>query len=314
MSSLARLIRQTMTIARRDFVATVFTPTFLLFLLAPLMFVAFGSVGAVGAASMGQSGESKARIVILAGGEQARAAIAIDRQLRDVFREHERPPRLIVEAPGANPEAQGRAIFERRNIDTYAVMYGPLQRPQILHSVNGTRSASYLAEVADQVLRAQRAGTLLQAIVPSIRKTADLVQEIAAASGEQQGGLAQINSAITQLAAVTQTNAAASEELSATSEEMSAQAAQLQALMQFFQTAGASLGGVRAPGARPAPVAVTCSRARPAGPIWTTASSSGRPSRTTTLRSRCIARSVTAESWLPRTHTYGVVRCRISST
>ena len=87
----------------------------------------------------------------------------------------------------------------------------------------------------NSVSRAQRAGTLLQSIVPSIRKTADLVQEIAAASGEQQGGLAQINSAISQLAQVTQTNAAASEELSATSEEMSAQAAQLQGLMQFFQ-------------------------------------------------------------------------------
>ncbi len=97
----------------------------------------------------------------------------------------------------------------------------------------------------NSVSRAQRAGTLLQQMVPSIRKTADLVQEISAASGEQQGGLAQINSAISQLAQVTQTNAAASEELSATSEEMSAQAAQLQALMQFFQT------DVRAAMARP---------------------------------------------------------------
>ncbi|MCW4461467.1 ABC transporter permease [Sphingomonas sp. BT-65] len=159
MSSLARLVRQTMTIARRDFVATVFTPTFLLFLLAPLMMVGFGAIGGVGAASMSKSGDDKARIVILASGEQARTAIAIDRQLRDMFRERERPPQLIVEAPGANPRAQGRAIFERKAIDTYAVMYGPLERPQILHSINGTRSASYLAELADQVLRAQRAGT-----------------------------------------------------------------------------------------------------------------------------------------------------------
>lgn len=159
MSSLARLARQTLTIARRDFVATVFTPTFLLFLFAPLMMIGFGAIGGVGAASMSKSGEDKAHIVLLASGEQARAAIAVDRRLRDMFRERERPPQLIVEAPGANPQAQGRAIFERRNIDTYAVMYGPLERPQILHSVNGTRSASYLAGLADQILRAQRAGT-----------------------------------------------------------------------------------------------------------------------------------------------------------
>lgn len=159
MSSLARLLRQTMTIARRDFVATVFTPTFLLFLLAPLMFVGFGSVGALGAASMGQSSDSKARVVLLASGEQARTAIAVDRQLREVFRDREQPAQLIVEAPGPDPQAQGRAIFDRKTIDTYAVMYGPLERPQILHSVNGTRSANYLAELADHILRAERAGT-----------------------------------------------------------------------------------------------------------------------------------------------------------
>jgi len=159
MSSLARLIRQTLTIARRDFVATVFTPTFLLFLFAPLMMVGFGAIGGVGAASISKSGDDKARIVLLAGGDQARSAIAADRQLRTMFRSLEQPPRLIVENPGPNPEAQGRAMFERKESDTYAVMYGPLDRPHILHSVNGGRSASYLAALADQVLRAQRAGT-----------------------------------------------------------------------------------------------------------------------------------------------------------
>ena len=159
MSSLARLIRQTLTIARRDFVATVFTPTFLLFLFAPLMMVGFGAIGGVGAASISKSGDDKARIVVLASGESARTAVAADRQLRTMFRSLEQPPRLIVENPGPNPEAQGRAMFERKESDTYAVMYGPLDRPQILHSVNGTRSASYLAALADQVLRAQRAGT-----------------------------------------------------------------------------------------------------------------------------------------------------------
>lgn len=159
MSSLARLIRQTLTIARRDFVATVFTPTFLLFLFAPLMMVGFGAVGGVGAMSITKSGDDKARIVLLASGDQARTAVAADRQLRTMFRTLEQPPQLIVAAPGPNPEAQGRAMFERKESDTYAVMYGPLDRPQILHSVNGTRSAAYLAALADQILRAQRAGT-----------------------------------------------------------------------------------------------------------------------------------------------------------
>ncbi len=88
---------------------------------------------------------------------------------------------------------------------------------------------------SNSVGMAQHAGKLLEEMVPSISKTADLVLEISAASSEQTTGLAQINQAIAQLSQATQTNAAASEELSATSEEMSAQATQLQVLMQFFQ-------------------------------------------------------------------------------
>jgi methyl-accepting chemotaxis protein len=82
---------------------------------------------------------------------------------------------------------------------------------------------------------AEKAGTLLDQIVPSIRKTSDLVQEISAASQEQSTGVSQINSAITQLSQTTQQTAAASEELSATAEEMNSQAGQLKDTMGFFR-------------------------------------------------------------------------------
>ncbi|MGZ8222694.1 MAG: HAMP domain-containing methyl-accepting chemotaxis protein, partial [Methylobacter sp.] len=71
-------------------------------------------------------------------------------------------------------------------------------------------------------------------IVPSIKKTSDLVQEIAAASEEQSSGVGQINTAMEQLNKITQQNAGSSEELAATSEEMTGQAAQLQDLISFF--------------------------------------------------------------------------------
>ncbi|HEY0894200.1 MAG TPA: methyl-accepting chemotaxis protein, partial [Cellvibrio sp.] len=45
----------------------------------------------------------------------------------------------------------------------------------------------------DTVKRAELAGTMLKDMVPAIRKTADLVQEIAAASAEQNAGVSQIN-------------------------------------------------------------------------------------------------------------------------
>ena len=75
---------------------------------------------------------------------------------------------------------------------------------------------------------AEKAGKLLDEMVPSINKTSDLVQEISAASEEQAAGVAQINTAMTQLNQVTQQNASSSEELAATAEEMSSQAEQLQ--------------------------------------------------------------------------------------
>jgi methyl-accepting chemotaxis protein len=82
---------------------------------------------------------------------------------------------------------------------------------------------------------AEKAGRLLDAMVPNIKKTSDLVQEITAASQEQSAGVGQINSAVGQLSQATQQNASSSEELAATAEEMSGQAGHLQQLMTFFK-------------------------------------------------------------------------------
>ena len=74
----------------------------------------------------------------------------------------------------------------------------------------------------------------LAAIVPEIEKTARLVQEIAAASMEQNSGAEQVNNAIQQLNQVIQQNAAASEEMASSSEELSGQAEQMKDVVSFF--------------------------------------------------------------------------------
>jgi methyl-accepting chemotaxis protein len=84
---------------------------------------------------------------------------------------------------------------------------------------------------------AETAGKLLTRMVPSIQKTGELVQEIAASSGEQSDGVVQITGAMNHLSSATQQTASASEQLSATAEELSAQAEQLQALMSYFRLA-----------------------------------------------------------------------------
>jgi methyl-accepting chemotaxis protein len=100
-------------------------------------------------------------------------------------------------------------------------------------------AAQEIGEVAtNSVELAEKAGGLLSEIVPNIRKTSDLVQEISAASSEQSSGVGQINAAVGQLNQTTQQNASSSEELAATSEEMSSQAEQLQQTMAFFKLDG----------------------------------------------------------------------------
>jgi methyl-accepting chemotaxis protein len=85
---------------------------------------------------------------------------------------------------------------------------------------------------------AERSGQELDALVPNIRKTADLVQEVAAASAEQSSGVGQINKAMAQVDQVTQRNASAAEELASTAEEMASQAEALQQLVSYFRVPG----------------------------------------------------------------------------
>jgi methyl-accepting chemotaxis protein len=82
---------------------------------------------------------------------------------------------------------------------------------------------------------AERSGRLLNDLVPAIRKTAELVQEVSTASREQGVGVHHVNKAMTQVDRVTQTNAAAAEELTSTAGQLASRAQELQKLMSAFQ-------------------------------------------------------------------------------
>ncbi|MDK2124292.1 methyl-accepting chemotaxis protein [Parachitinimonas caeni] len=98
-------------------------------------------------------------------------------------------------------------------------------------------SAREISELASHSVElADRAGKLFDVMVPSIRRTADLVQEIAAASEEQAGSIEQIHSAIDQVSHSMQSNAAAAEELSGTAVSMSEQSVSLTEQMSYFRT------------------------------------------------------------------------------
>jgi methyl-accepting chemotaxis protein len=80
-----------------------------------------------------------------------------------------------------------------------------------------------------------RSGATLQSIVNSVKRVTDIVGEIAAASAEQSTGVDQVNTAITQMDQVTQSNSAQTEELSSTAQAFTEQAARLLELVSIFR-------------------------------------------------------------------------------
>ncbi len=111
-------------------------------------------------------------------------------------------------------------------------------------------AAKEINEVAGgSVGMAIKSGEQLKELVPAIRKTAELVQEVAATSREQASGVKQMNKAMTQVDQVTQRNASAAEELSSTAEELASQAEALQQLVAFFKVTGEEAAPRYAPAA-----------------------------------------------------------------
>ena len=104
----------------------------------------------------------------------------------------------------------------------------------------------------------------------AVKKVADIIAEISAASQEQAAGIEQVNKAIMQMDQITQQNAALVEEASAASQSMNQQARDLQNQVSQFQIDGAFLQEVQSaspaakPSNRPAPRAAAASRPAPA--------------------------------------------------
>ena len=130
------------------------------------------------------------------------------------------------------------------------------------------KAAAEINQLSSTTLRvSEKSGEMLDKLVPDIQRTAELVQEITAASKEQDTGAEQINKALQQLEKVIQQNASASEEMASTTEELTGQSDQLVSALGFFRTGddGApARKGAGAKPARPAPGAAAHA-GRPAG-------------------------------------------------
>ncbi|RAW00513.1 HAMP domain-containing methyl-accepting chemotaxis protein [Pseudochryseolinea flava] len=108
------------------------------------------------------------------------------------------------------------------------------------------KAAAEITEISAKTVKAaQQSKELLLNTLPDINKTAQLVQEIAAASVEQNTGADQVNGAIQQLSQVTQGNASAAEEMSSNAEELNSQAEELKAAVSYFKLDNAAMSKFR---------------------------------------------------------------------
>ncbi|MBN1698548.1 MAG: hypothetical protein JW881_13620 [Spirochaetales bacterium] len=82
---------------------------------------------------------------------------------------------------------------------------------------------------------AGKTGETLTGLIHDIKKTAELVQEVSAASLEQANGIEQIGKAVVRLDQVIQRNSSASEESASLAEELSSQAENLDNAISWFQ-------------------------------------------------------------------------------
>ncbi|MBU1229345.1 MAG: HAMP domain-containing protein [Proteobacteria bacterium] len=113
-------------------------------------------------------------------------------------------------------------------------------------------AAGEISELSSStVIVSEKAGMMLAKLVPDIQRTAELVQEMAASTREQNSGAEQIQKAIVQLDSVIQQNASSSEQTASTSEELSSQAQQLQQTMSFFRVDEGGARQTARPSSRP---------------------------------------------------------------
>jgi len=139
-----------------------------------------------------------------------------------------------VEAARAGEQGRGFAVVasEVRNLAQRSAAAAKEIKDLISTSVERVENGTALVD---------RAGKTMSEIVGAIKRVADIVGEISAASAEQSAGVTQVGQAVTQMDQATQQNAALVEESAAAAESLRGRAQQLVQAVAVFKLARAGV-------------------------------------------------------------------------
>lgn len=159
-----------LTVARRDFMAIVATPSFLLFLLGPLFFVGIGAASSLGSRSIANAADATARITVIMPADDLLPLREADAVVREGLPTGTQPYSIIFQTPSLQSEDYA-ATLNKGDAKLLALMHGTLAAPVILQRSADSQSAAYLKllieqATARQTLSAQPDASISHEIIP----------------------------------------------------------------------------------------------------------------------------------------------------
>ena len=157
-------VQSAYVIARRDFVATVWSRTFLFFLLGPLLVIGLSFLFGSMSGRMARN-DVHATVAVVASGADFEALSSARERLGPAFGTRALPT-LVRESPGADPERQVQALLGNPDKRLLAVLTGGLDSPVLTGAISGDGNVQKQLSLVVDEARQQRALAAAGGAVP----------------------------------------------------------------------------------------------------------------------------------------------------